>query len=117
MPYSVRIASRSTTTLDRQSLSRYAGVELPNCKGPYAVLFEKLEKGGVLRCAGGSLKQLSDIQGSDEEILRALGVSPKDIPCAAIVSTEKMDKFSTARALSSTASKSKSLPHPAEAHR
>lgn len=79
------ISSKPRLVVDRQSLKRYADVELKTCRGPYVSIFEKEEKNGTFRCAKGEASALGDLDDKGAEIIGALGLTGSAGRCAVVL--------------------------------
>lgn len=104
LPYTTLVADRPANVMDRLSLKRYLDIDLPDCKGPYAMIFEKEKRAGELKCATGESVELKSFDGTEEAYWQAFGLSRKDAQCAVIV--DKVDE----RSLSSLKAKKKAKP-------
>lgn len=88
--YSFAVAVKPLTGMDRATFTRKTGIDLKECEGPYATVYEKLEK-GRFRCAGGKIKALEEGEReTDASILEAMGINKAEIPCSAILTKEKL---------------------------
>jgi hypothetical protein len=75
--------------IDRATFARRTGLDLENCRGPYAKIYEKVAAGRI-DCASGMIRVLEAAADDDPAILRAVGVAPAEIPCSVVLPKDKI---------------------------
>jgi hypothetical protein len=82
--------------IDRATFTRRTGLDLKDCQGPYAKIYEKLEA-GRLDCASGLIRELDAAADDETAILPAVGVAPAEIPCSVVLPKDKIPGLSAGR--------------------
>lgn len=88
--FSDAISSRPSYVLDRRTLQLRLGIELPDCKGPYAHVFERVA-GANMRCTRLFVDHTYDITWTGENLLKT--IAGDEAACSVILSSKSFGKL------------------------
>ena len=84
------ISAKPAIVIDRRTLQRSLGVVLPNCKAPYARVFERMGLGN-LRCTKIQLEQRRDMLWTNEILLGA--IAGAEASCSVVLQAKSIQKL------------------------
>jgi hypothetical protein len=87
--FTFAVSEKPVIGLDRATFTRKTGIDLKNCMGPYAKIYEKQEAGNI-HCAAGKIENLAEIGVDDAQILESLGLAKSEADCSVIFPKEKI---------------------------
>ena len=87
------ISRKPVIVIDRQTFRRVTGIDMKDCTGPYARVFEKRSV-GTIRCSSGEIGPLQNLQLDDQQGAGlALGMGASDAVCSAYLTKAELAKF------------------------
>lgn len=84
------ISATPAYVMDRRTLQRMLGLELAQCKGPYARVYERIE-GGSLLCTDLHVERQPSVSWTDDSLLKTLAAD--DASCSVMLRTKFIQKF------------------------